>query len=60
MKNTGIVIFSHLRVMHLKKLLNSLVHNNTDLPITVYIDKYEKKPSRSILLTSLLSKFTKS
>ena len=57
MKNTGIVIFSHLRVMHLKKLLNSLVHNNTDLPITVYIDKYEKKPSVQNELKNLIEEY---
>ena len=57
MKNIGIVIFSHLRVMHLKNLLNSLVQNNTDLPITVYIDKYEKKPSVQNELESLIEEY---
>lgn len=58
MENSGIIIFSHLRTFHLKKLLNSLVQNNTDLPITVYIDKYEKKPSVQNELKSLIEEYS--
>lgn len=58
MKNTGIVIFSHRRDVHLKKLLDSLVLNQTDLPITIYIDMYEKNSEIQFKLKTLIEKYS--